>query len=306
MSKIVNAIIGHVIGDTLGGPYELFTRDKMKIYPAKDIMRTSKYSDDSAMTLATMRSITDNNGIIDYEDIMYEFYLWLAYGKHTPDNTPYGYSGTVFDSVNKFSLGYDPLKCGNPSEYCNGNGALMRIIPFILYLYKTGADDSKIYETIKNATLLTHAHKHNLMGTYIFTRFCLFLLNGYSKEESYKMVRELDYKILFDKSTIEKYNRIIKRNLIDCKEDDILSGMAVWETLEAVLWSILHSNSFKTAILTAVNLGGDTDTVGAITGDVAGIIYDEIPKDWTKKIKGFKTIKKDAEKFEKVLDDLVE
>ena len=56
----------------------------------------------------------------------------------------------------------------------------------------------------------------------------------------------------------------------------------VIDTLEASLWCIFNTSSFKDAVLKAVNLGDDTDTVGAITGALAGIIYgsDSIPNEW--------------------------
>ena len=52
--------------------------------------------------------------------------------------------------------------------------------------------------------------------------------------------------------------------------------------MEASLWCIFNTSSFKDAVLKAVNLGDDTDTVGAIAGGLAGIIYgyDTIPSEW--------------------------
>lgn len=53
------------------------------------------------------------------------------------------------------------------------------------------------------------------------------------------------------------------------------------------MWCILKSNSYREAVLKAVNLGDDTDTTAAVTGGLAGIIYgfDEIPRDWIDKLK---------------------
>ena len=47
----------------------------------------------------------------------------------------------------------------------------------------------------------------------------------------------------------------------------------VVDTLQASIWATLNSNSFEEAILKAVNLGDDADTVGAVTGQIAGSIY---------------------------------
>ena len=63
---------------------------------------------------------------------------------------------------------------------------------------------------------------------------------------------------------------------------DIKSSGFVIDSLEASIWCILTTNSFSEAVLKAVNLGGDTDTIGALTGALAGLIYGvkNIPKEW--------------------------
>ena len=62
--------------------------------------------------------------------------------------------------------------------------------------------------------------------------------------------------------------------------------MIYW-TFEASLWCLLNTNSYKEAVLKAINLGDDTDTTGAVTGGLAGIIYgfDEFPKEWVDELK---------------------
>ena len=64
--------------------------------------------------------------------------------------------------------------------------------------------------------------------------------------------------------------------------DDIQSSGYVIHTLEAALWSVEFSAGFKEAILLAANLGGDADTVAAVTGQLAGSLWgaEEIPMPW--------------------------
>jgi ADP-ribosylglycohydrolase len=56
----------------------------------------------------------------------------------------------------------------------------------------------------------------------------------------------------------------------------------VLHTLESSLWCLLKTDSYAAAVLTAVNLGGDTDTTGCVTGGLAGLYYgaDAIPAEW--------------------------
>ena len=68
----------------------------------------------------------------------------------------------------------------------------------------------------------------------------------------------------------------------DLVENDIRSGGHVIATLEASIWCLINTVDYGGAVLKAVNLGYDTDTTGAVTGGLAGILYgyDNIPSEW--------------------------
>jgi ADP-ribosylglycohydrolase len=67
-----------------------------------------------------------------------------------------------------------------------------------------------------------------------------------------------------------------------CNEEQIKSSGYVIDTIEAALWSFLTTDSYNEAVLKAVNLGGDTDTIAAIVGGMAGTYYgfQSIPDNW--------------------------
>ena len=66
----------------------------------------------------------------------------------------------------------------------------------------------------------------------------------------------------------------------------------------------MNSNNFKEAVLKAINLGEDTDTVGAVTGSLAGMVYgkEDIPQDWLNDVKKIDKIKEEINKFEEVIE----
>ena len=66
----------------------------------------------------------------------------------------------------------------------------------------------------------------------------------------------------------------------------IKSSGYVVDTLEAAVWGLITTNSFDKALLKIVNLGGDTDSIAAVAGGLAGLFYgcDAIPADWLKVI----------------------
>jgi ADP-ribosylglycohydrolase len=94
---------------------------------------------------------------------------------------------------------------------------------------------------------------------------------------------DLEPGYLADHENLEYYDRM--RDLeafASLTEDSIRSSGYVVDALEAAIWALANSGSFEKTLLKAVNLGDDTDTVGAIAGGLAGLFYgyDAIPADW--------------------------
>ena len=250
--KLYDAIIGFAIGDALGVPYEFkergsFTCSDMTGY-GTHYQPLGTWSDDTSMTLATLSSLKENEGRIIPEDMRTKFNYWLLYGDFTA-------TGEVFDvgiSTTK------ALRSGKPciGEHDNGNGSLMRILP--LAFVECNDDD------IRNVSAITHGHWISMEACVILVHITKRLLDGETVEN---ILPTLQYEKPFVRlSTIDKLD--ISRIK--------LSGYVV-DTLEAALWAVSHKGDwrkcFKNDVLAAVNLGDDTDTVAAIAGGLAGIIY---------------------------------
>lgn len=94
---------------------------------------------------------------------------------------------------------------------------------------------------------------------------------------------------------LARYSRMFEINTFKgMPEEEIKSSGYVVDSLEAAVWSLLKTTSFKEAALCAVNLGEDTDTVGAIACGLAGLYYgyEGIPNEWVEKIQCKDEIKK--------------
>ena len=130
----------------------------------------------------------------------------------------------------------------------------------------------------------------------------MFLIDGQDKYESYKKIKLLDYSC-YQKETIANFKRILNADLEKLELDAIKSTGYVVDTLEASLWIVLNTESYSSSIIGAINLGGDTDTIGAITGSMTGIIYgyDEIPAKWLNKLKKVNYLLDIADEYEKIL-----
>ena len=283
MTDVKDGIIGFAIGDALGVPAEFKSRDELKRYPITDMIGNGTYnvpagtwSDDTSMTLATIHSIIET-GTVDTNDMADKFLKWFRNAEYTATNETFDIGRTTLQALARYELKQDDaVNCGEDGEYDNGNGSLMRILPIAYYIYyKQIKDNNKIYELVREVSSITHAHEISVLGCYIYTRYCLLLLDEKDKFEAYNGIKKLDYS-MFSEYAINKYSRILQDNIIDITEDDISSSGYIVSTLEAVMWLFLNAEDYNTSILKAVNLGDDTDTVAGITGGLLGMYYGSI------------------------------
>jgi len=265
MSKLYDAILGLAIGDALGVPYEFkqrgsFICSDMVGYGTHN-QPEGTWSDDTSMTIATLDSLKSNNGIIVTEDICRRFNYWLLYGDYTAN-------GEVFDAGTTTCTA---LKKGKPAvgEWDNGNGSLMRILPLA---FVDCTDDE-----IRAVSAITHGHWISEEACVIYVHVAKRLLAG---EPIASIIPTLENKKPFD--------RLKYINTLDVSQ--IKSSGYVVDTLEAALWVVSREGDwekgFRNDILAAVNLGKDTDTVAAVAGGMAGIIYGlEDVHDWVEKLR---------------------
>lgn len=88
-------------------------------------------------------------------------------------------------------------------------------------------------------------------------------------------------------------------SILDAHRDEVPSDGYVVSTLEASIWCVTRNATYADAVLAAVNLGGDTDTTGAVTGGMAGLIhgFSAIPRSWVEAIARSDEVVALAERF---------
>ncbi len=143
--------------------------------------------------------------------------------------------------------------------------------------------NSAKFEMIKEVSCLTHNHLISHISCFFYIQFLTYLLYE-SKETSYKKAVD-DLKYLLLKDEYIEYSpkfKILLDDIFLLEEDDIFSSGYVIHSIEASVWCFMNSISYQEAVLKAVNLGNDTDTIGAITGAMAGLYYgkENLPIAW--------------------------
>ena len=308
MSIVKNSLYGFIVGDAMGVPVEFEDREKLINKPVTSMLgygshdvEAGVYSDDTSMTLATMDSIIKQNGIINYNDIADKFCNWVNNNEYTATNKVFDIGMTTkYALIKYFNNKIDATMCGGKNINENGNGSLMRMLPIALYcFYKNIKGDNEIFTLVKNSSSITHAHDISILGCYIYVRYVISLLETKNKISSYNFIKKLDYSMFIEEVKLE-YSRILFSDISILNINDVNSSGYVVDTLEAVFWIILNCSSYNESIIGAINLGGDTDTIGAITGSIAGILYgyDNISKRWISKLKNKDYIDEIIIKFE--------
>jgi ADP-ribosylglycohydrolase len=285
--KVKAVMIGHAVADALGVPVEFLTREKLDENPVTDMrgfgthkVPAGAWSDDTSMALCTLQALVEYG--IDYDSVMLNFAQWCYRDGFTSTGVMFDIGVGCCVAIDYYvTCGKSYLECGRRGERDNGNGSLMRIHPVVLYLAEKDMPIEEKIEIVHTMSALTHAHDRSKIGCGIYAFVLWELLknptmsalnDGLAKAKAfYQGQDEFTY-----------YARIFEPNFAQTPRDLIKSTGYVVDTLEASIWCVLTTNSYKEATLKAVNLGEDTDTVGAVAGGLAGALYgyEAIPKEW--------------------------
>lgn len=286
--KVKSVMIGHAVGDALGVPVEFCSREELDESPVTDMTGFGSYpvpagawSDDTSMTLAALDSLS--KGVVDYDDIMENFVRWCSEDAYTPTGEMFDIGRTCLTAIRHYLAtdGKPALECGLSDEHSNGNGSLMRIHPFVLYAYAKNLPFVEWLGLIKNGSSITHSHDRSKLGCLIYAFVLYHLLADQSRGAIENALARAECH-LRDCAELSYYHRIFSSNFANLMREEIKSTGYVVDTLEAALWCLLTTKDYKSCVLKAVNLGDDTDTVAAVAGGLAGILYgyDSIPLEW--------------------------
>ncbi len=253
----MHELIGAIIGDIVGSRFEFNNHRSKKFILFTD---KCKVTDDSIMTLAVAKAImeTEKNLKLSSNSSVNNYYYYellksmtIRYMQEIGRKYPYcGYGGMFGRWI--FS--------DNPKPYNSfGNGAAMRISP-VGFIAAAEDEAKKLSETV---TAVTHNHKEGIKGAEATVISIYLAKNGASKEDIRQKINE---------------NYYYMNLTIDAIRDTYEFNETCQVTVPQAIVAFLESNSFEDAIRTAISVGGDSDTLAAITGSIAEAYYG-VPED---------------------------
>jgi ADP-ribosyl-[dinitrogen reductase] hydrolase len=304
-NAIKGALYGVAVGDALGAPLEFMSADQIKrrhglvtemIGGGWLSVKPGEITDDTQMTLAVAEGIVANPGN-PIEEVGTRFIEWMRSG-------PKDIGGTCSASISRAaSIAAGRTSNKNPSagdrpteddwyraskdtairngQRSGGNGALMRTVyPGLFY-----RDRQEAKHEASDISRMTHWDGESDDTCQLYTH----IIHGFIQTE-YTAAEEID------KEARDGMKNIILRSTLKDTQYDIgeLQGRQgelnptgyVVDSMKCAVSFFWHAESFEEAVISAANMGGDADTIAAITGGLAGAYYgyDAIPERWIREL----------------------
>jgi len=281
MARAVGAVVGAAVGDALGAPFEFGAAGAFSAkYPPGDASPSEmgggggwepgEATDDTQMAVLVADSLLERGGL-DPADIFERFRRWAAgdpkdIGLQTEAVLT---SGDPWDSAAGLHFWI--------TGHAAGNGSLMRASTSAVYFAAAGREATT--DAARRIAALTHGDRAAWEGTAVFHELVRLALAGQDPIAAMPEVVELIHPDHRD-----RYAAILA--------PDWHPGMAtefngaVWPCLASAVWAVRTTADYAPAVRAAVDLGGDTDTVAAVTGGLAGAVYgvEAIPARWTQSL----------------------
>lgn len=279
-------LLGLACGDALGRPVEFSSAAKINAeYGQLDGMvgygtwnqPPGTITDDTEQALCIARSVVEL-GTFDPADVAERFVDWF-------DSGPFDIGQMTMKSLSRLKHGDRWDEAGqqvwetSPEGQNAGNGSVMRCAPLAI-AYATDWD--RLVEVSRQSSQITHADPRCTYGCAILNLTIAGLLEDPNAEDG-DVDATLQDALEYVESDapdelVAELRPITRGDSLDTLET---SGYVV-HSLQTALHDGLRAESAKEAVITAVNRGGDTDTIGAITGAIAGARFgaSRLPDQW--------------------------
>ena len=300
-SRYRGCLLGLAVGDALGGPVEFMTPQQIiakRGKPVRDMigggwlkLRPGETTDDTAMARALAESLVAKDGF-DAADVAARYVQWMRTNPPDIGNiTRFALRGFLAGlNVPNAALGAHRQTNGKSA----GNGTIMRCAPITL---RYANDERRLIDASRDEALITHFDPQAWTGSVAVNLLIARFLHGMPlaaaiKDVAYR-IRRLPKAAAEIPDVLEKANGNIMGGLLPT------SGYVV-DTLRIAIWALLGAPTFEEAVVAAVNLGGDADTQGVVTGALAGALYgvETIPQRWLDALVG-------CDDFEALADNLL-
>ncbi len=272
-------MIGLAVGDALGAAVEF--KSPGSFAPVTGFrsggphrLEPGEWTDDTSMALALADSIATVGW--DLNDQAERYVQWWQTGKYSVNGRCFDIGITTRSALSNFVAKKNALVSGDRSENASGNGSIMRLAP--VPIRYAGLYPSKVEEISRFAeesSIPTHASEQCLSACRYLGIVLAALIQGEDRDKVLSSNWEHLQRLNNIKPLHPKIREVAEGSFRQKQPPAIQGSGWVVKSLEASLWAFHNAASFEEAVLSAVNLGDDADTTGAICGQLAGAYWGE-------------------------------
>jgi ADP-ribosylglycohydrolase len=279
------ALVGLAVGDAR---HE--SKSPGRFNPSADLtgggvseIEPGQWTGSTSMALCLATSLLECRGF-DPRDQMDRYARWLHDGYLSSNGRAFGVGPEVLAALERYESTGEPYAGGGDAGTA-GSGSLVRVAAIPMYLLHDGA---RAKELAARMSQTTHAAVDAVDACRYMTGLITGALRGESKEALLSDLYSPVYNYwLFRQVALSPKIDAVARGVYKRKRaSDFRGGKDVVDTLEAALWALFKTGDFAAGALLAMSLENDTDTTGAVYGQLAGAYYGytAIPEGWRTKI----------------------
>jgi ADP-ribosyl-[dinitrogen reductase] hydrolase len=271
LDRSLGALLGLAIGDALGAPVEGRERDSYPRFAdfaagGTNGLAAGEWTDDTAMAICLAESLLALGGL-DERDLLERFLRWYRLGENSCGGKAIGISVRTRRTLEDFErVGSLDVAVAVPNE---GNGCIMRLAP-VAIRYRASIEQAR--RSAARQAAVTHSAGAAIAAATLLADLLLLGLKTGDPKIVLRAAQACRDPAL---ALLRADHKIRNRSAIS-------SAPRAPDTLDAALWCLARAESFEQTVIEAVNLGGDTDTIGAVAGQLAGAVYgaSAIPRRW--------------------------
>lgn len=284
-SKYRGCLLGLALGDALGSTLEFSERDRapkvMDLVGGGPFnLKPGEWTDDTSMAICLAHSLLRKE-YFSPQDQMEIYSEWWRKGIFSVNGKCFDIGNTVLRALEKFELSKQ-ANVGDPSPNSAGNGSLMRVAPAALFFL---GDAKACIEACGASSKTTHKAPEAVDACRYFGGLLFGAILGRDKKELTTQLFE-PFPGAWDEIALQPSIVKVAQEAHKKTRAEIKSTGYVIDTLEAAIWAFFNSSTFEEGAILAANLAGDSDTVAAVYGQLAGAYYGEymINPSWIKKL----------------------
>lgn len=296
IDRITGGLVGLLVGDAMGVPYEFKRAEEISRYPLIEMappagMATQwgqppgTWSDDGAQALCLLQSLLEHDGAFDPADFGRKLVAWHQDGYMAAGGHVFDVGNQSGNAIRAIAAGR-PVPDGSGGRPSHGNGTVMRVLPATLI--GTRLDDAALFAMAAATARVTHPAEFGQLCAGFYCLWARRIMVGAPPRDAWLAA----YDALNTLADSSPAKQAVLTALHPHRSDRPIGNGEVADCLQGARWAISRATSYEETVRRAIQVGGDTDTTAAVAGGLAGVYWglDAIPMRWRSALREHATI----------------